>query len=523
MRAGGLTAWLVAFTMVAPLAVAGTVTKIRDNGPDENRVVLVLVSDGYMADQEALFEADAERAVAGYFAEPPLDRYAGHFNVYTDFVASNESGADKPAACYGSDTLRDTAFDATFCSRGIRRLVTVNTSTVFAEVNAVVPSWDVIGVIVNDAEYGGAGGSVLTFTTHSSSVELFLHEAGHTFARLADEYEGDSGVGSVAPEPNVTSAAGLDDLKWAPWVDPDTPVPTPPDPPWTGAVTGAFEGARYYSQGLFRPWHSCKMRDLGAPFGDVCGEAHVQNVHRRVSVLDARSPEERVIWLDPCGEAIDFEVTPLQPDPPTVAVSWTLDGEPLGVEGSRLTLAPADLPAVSNEVAATLVDETELVRRAYLSPMRAVASWTVVRDAPAGDADGDGIDDACELDDDDDGVPDVEDCAPQIPAPEPAPPEVERLDVAREGASTAVLTWTDVAASDPVPLARHRVLTGRLEDLRRDRGFDAACRLLERVEPRALDEADPPAGGRWYVVVAVDACGLGETGHGGLPGDAPDC
>jgi hypothetical protein len=532
--AAGLAAGLaVSLTVAASASAAGVVTKVRDNGPDDNRVVLVVVAEGYLATQQARFDADAERAVAGYFAEPPLASYARLFNVYTDFVASDEEGADRPAPCYGAETLVDTAFDATYCSGGTRRLLTVRDRTaLFAEVNEAVPTWDVIAVVVNDGEYGGSGGSVLVFSTNVQSVELFLHEAGHTFGRLADEYEGNPDVGTWAPEPNVTTDTDRDLVKWSPWIDAATPVPTPEVAPWTDGRVGSFEGARYHAQGIYRPVHDCKMRSLGRPFDAVCGEAHVQSIWNVVSPVDGRDPTEVAVAIDPCAARLELRVTPLQPDPPTVVARWLLDGEEIpGESGFTLALDPATLSGPSHEVIAVLRDDTPLVRRPFLTPMVGSAPWALTRDEPPGDLDGDGQDDGCDPDDDGDGVPDGDDCLPRDPVPPAPPPDVARLDVARDGA-VALLSWTDVAGGDPAPDARHEVVSGRLLDLRRDRGFAAACRLAELPEALATDARGAPGDGLWYLVRARDACGDGGYGSSFGGGDAraelaagerPDC
>jgi hypothetical protein len=509
------------------------VTKVRDTGPDENRVVLVLVAEGYLTGQLARFTQDARTAMLGLLAEPPYSRYAGHFNVYTDFVPSNQPGADKPAACFGTDTFVDTAFDATYCTFGIRRLLTcADQAGLLAEVNAAVPTWDLMAVIVNDGEYGGAGGSTLVFSRHADSVELFLHEAGHTLGRLADEYEGDPGVGTSAPEPNVTTETDRDLVEWAPWIDAATPVPTPEVAPYTDGRVGVFEGARYFAQGIYRPIDNCKMRSLGRDFGAVCAEAHVQQIWSLVSPVDGREPPEATLAIDPCAASLALSVQPLQPSPPTVVARWLLDGAELpGETGFTLALDPAALPGPAHEVVAELRDDTPLVRRPFLTPMTDSTSWILTRAEPPGDLDGDGQDDACDPDDDGDGVPDADDCLPRDPTPIPPPPEVERLDVAREGAA-ALLSWTDVASGDPLPDARHELVAGRLSDLRRDRGFAAACRLAEQPEPVARDGRPTPGDGLWYLVRARDACGASGYGSGFGGGDAraalaatepPDC
>lgn len=513
------TGLVLAVLAAAVPARAGTVEKIRDVGPDDNRVVVVFLAEAYRAGEEAAFRDDAARALEGMLAVSPWREYASYVNAYTDFVPSNESGADKPAACYAAPVERDTAFDATYCARGIQRLVTVSAASVFAELNAAVPTWDVAAVIVNDPEYGGAGGSYLTFSVHPAAIEIFVHEAGHAFARLADEYEGQAGVGTSAPEPNVTVETDRDLVEWAPWIDATTPVPTPEEAPWLDGTVGTFEGGRYYSLGIHRPVFNCRMRTLGVEFDPVCTEAHVQRLYTHVSPIDGTEPAEGFVDVGPC-EPLTFSVTPLEPDPQTLSVTWRLDGTELpGATGWTIELDPALVPGPVSTLTADVRDETSLVRRRYVSDMAASAGWSLLRESEPADLDGDGIDDACDPDMDGDGLPNDVDCAPRVPGPGDPPPAVSSLTVAKPVPAVALLEWERVDRGDG-----HRVLTGRLGTLRRERGFTSTCRLFETAGTRGADgrvlDGGPPRG-FYYLVQATGPCGDGDLGgSGGAPPDA---
>ena len=505
---------LLALGLAATAATAGTVRKIRDRGPDANRVVIAIVGDGYLASQETRFEADAARALDGFLADSPHANYAGWVNAYTDFVPSAEEGADKPAACYGTEVLRDTAFDATYCTEDIQRLVTVDDASVFTLLNADVPTWDLAAVIVNDSEYGGSGGALLTFSTHSGALEeLFLHEAGHTLALLADTYGGepDPYMGPEPVEPNATLETDRLAIKWEVWIDPATPVPTPPTFP--GDV-GLFEGGLYHDLGVHRPRYSCKMRNLGQPWCEVCREAHVQRLHERVSLIDDLSPPEGPVVLPPCGPT-EFRLELVEVVPSTLEVEWLLDGLVLpGETEPVLSLEPASIPPGGAPLEARVFDATDFVRRAFVTPMTDSASWELGVADPA-DLDGDGLDDGCDPDIDGDLVPNEEDCAPRDPALSAPAPEVTGLLVGTAGGGLATLEWDDVLAAQPRPAGRYALAAGGLAELRSDGGFDRACRVDLGAAPshedaRGLPPTDPA--GRWYVVGIVDACGSGALG-----------
>src|SRR5262249_8634521 len=139
--------------------------------------------------------------------------------------------------------------------------------------------------LVNDPEYGGSGGPMSVATTNSLSAEIMQHEFGHTFTRLADEYETpfpgypacSDLAGSASPcEPNVTDHTARP--KWPGRVATGTAVPTGgplPDP----LAAGAWQGARFLSSGMYRGCYNGIMRVLGQPFCDVESNAFVKRLY----------------------------------------------------------------------------------------------------------------------------------------------------------------------------------------------------------------------------------------------------
>jgi hypothetical protein len=288
--------------------------KILDNGPDAERWTVVILPDGYREDELPDFVTDAEQLVATLRRTPPFNRMAptrggntrmkaplkslmSAVNVYRFDVASTDSGADDPAECGGPGTVAATYFDARFCVAGIRRLLVVDEGTAITVAGSLVPEFDMIFVIVNSTVYGGSGGSVAVFSKAPGAMRIAIHEMGHTAFGLADEYPywagcgtGETGhdtyTGAEPVEPNVTaSAADGASLKWSALVRRATPVPTtsnadcsdcdPQPNPVAASTVGAFEGARYFHCGLFRPSFNCCMRDINAPFCAVCA-AHIK-------------------------------------------------------------------------------------------------------------------------------------------------------------------------------------------------------------------------------------------------------
>lgn len=265
--------------------------KILDHGSDSLRWNMVLVAEGYRAAEMAQFHTDSLNFVNTLITTAPFDALQAAINVHRLDVTSTDSGADDPVACGGSGATPATYFDASFCNSGIRRLLLVNNANVISTVNANVPGWSMILVLVNSGIYGGAGGTIATMSMHPSAVEIGLHEMGHTAFGLADEYEywagcasGETGhnnhPASEPSQPNVTIDSNRATIKWGDLILASTPMPTttnancaqcdPQGNPFAAETVGAYEGAHYYHCGAFRPQFNCRMRALGHPFCAVC-------------------------------------------------------------------------------------------------------------------------------------------------------------------------------------------------------------------------------------------------------------
>ncbi len=272
-------------------SVLGT-TKVVDHGPASKRWNLVLLGDGYQAGEMAKYHADVQDFVDRLQTTAPFDELWCGVNIYRVDVTSTDSGADDPATCDdGTGAVAATFFDASFCNNDIRRLLLVDDGLALTTAFAEVPEAHMVMVVVNSDIHGGAGGSVATFSTAPDAAEIAIHEMGHTFFGLADEYEYYEGCGTGEAghdhygggdpfEPNVTNNLDRATIKWAGLIDPATALPTtanadcsdcdPQGNPVPAATVGAFEGAQYFHCGLYRPQFDCKMRALGFPFCAVC-------------------------------------------------------------------------------------------------------------------------------------------------------------------------------------------------------------------------------------------------------------
>jgi len=272
--------------------------KIVDAGPSEQRWNIVIVSEGYRSAEMAQFATDADAFATTLLATAPFDRLSAAINIFRVDVASTESGAKDPTKCNGSGAKPKTYFDASFCSNGIRRLLIGNNGRVLKVVGKQVPQWHMAFLAVNSTISGGSGGPVATFSKAPGSAEIAIHEMGHTYFGLADEYEYYSGCAtdhghdkhkkSEPSQPNITTNKDRTKVKWRDLIQAATPVPTTsnancancdpqPSPVPVGTV-GLFEGADYFHCGVYRPEFDCRMRNLNKPFCGVCQQVIVKKL-----------------------------------------------------------------------------------------------------------------------------------------------------------------------------------------------------------------------------------------------------
>lgn len=230
------------------------VTTIRSTGAPAERVDIVLLGDGYTASQMKLWEADAERIANELFKHEPFKSHEKFFNVHRVDLASAEPGAG-----WSTPFSRNNAFGSYYNCNNIARLLWLDTAHADRIINSVLQAdtQDIKIVLVNDGRYGGGGGNYATVSARASGmIDIILHELGHSFAGLADEYSSQGypcGDVSVEPaEPNVTTIASRDSVKWRKFAD-----------------AGVFEGAKYCERGLFRPYENSKMRSLSGAFHEL--------------------------------------------------------------------------------------------------------------------------------------------------------------------------------------------------------------------------------------------------------------
>jgi hypothetical protein len=308
-----------------------------NNGDPHSRIDVAIIAEGYTNLETQQFRKDIAYFTNVFFVPEPYKSRESSFNIYGVFKASAESGVDEPRA----NIFKNTVLNCTFNSMGSERYLLTEDNKTLRDIAANVP-YDALFIMVNHNRYGGGGiyNFYCTFTSGNQWKDyVFLHEFGHSFAGLADEYYTSSTAynefypkGIEPVEANITALLDPYNLKWDDMKSTGIEIPTPwektdydsMDTKWQSeraelndkiaqlkrdkvpqqeiiraqqqydlkdkihaeevdaylgnsrfvGQVGAFEGAGYSSQGLYRPMLDCIMFSKGnKPYCKVCEKA----------------------------------------------------------------------------------------------------------------------------------------------------------------------------------------------------------------------------------------------------------
>lgn len=302
-----------------PAVDAGSLIALEKNGDPAQKVDFLILADGYTAADKPKCEKDGRRLMEILFGTEPFKTRRKDFNTWLLCPPSPESGISRPS----TGIHKQTAIGATYDAFGSERYVLTFDNRRFREVASFAP-YEFVEILVNGNTYGGGGIFGLYSTVAADSLwapYIFVHEFGHHFAGLADEYytsEAPVNLPHVEPwERNVTALLDPPNLKWKSLVAPGTPIPTPwhkaefeamekdiqarrreirkqnrPESEmdalfneekakeekllgadqYSGKV-GAFQGANYDPKLYYRPMENCIMFTRTNYFCDVCKQA----------------------------------------------------------------------------------------------------------------------------------------------------------------------------------------------------------------------------------------------------------
>lgn len=251
------------------------ISQIQYNGDPSEKVDLVFLAEGYTAAEQEKFEADAKRFTEALFTTPPYNTRRNDFNIWAVDLVSEESGTD----ISGKSVFHNTVLNSGYYTFGVDRYLTTPNMKSIRDAVWNIPC-DAIFILVNTDTYGGGGMYnfyAIGTADNPRTPAVFVHEFGHSFAGLADEYFSSEvayvdfyNLKNEPWEPNITTLVDFGS-KWKDLLPTNISIPTPLDDIHKDKA-GVFEGGGYLAKGIYRPMDHCMMRDY-APFCPACSRA----------------------------------------------------------------------------------------------------------------------------------------------------------------------------------------------------------------------------------------------------------
>jgi hypothetical protein len=323
-----------------------TVDTLLYNGDKDRMLNLVIMGDGYLSSQQSQYIADANSIKDYFFSQCPFSNYLNYFNVFAIEVPSNQSGTNHPGTSPDPDcpgvpiSTADNYFHSTFDSYSIHRLVCITNYDSAANVLANnFPEYDIVLIIVNSPYYGGSGGTYAVTTINDFDVSV--HETGHSFGELADEYWS----GSPWEAPNESQNSNPSTNRWKNWLYDN------------GIGIYAFSESPTW----FRPHQHCKMRYIDVPFCSVCAESIIENIHNIVNPVYSYSPSDSLVIMTD-STILTFNLDLVKPIPNTLKTEWKINGNVTLMNSDSLQIDPAALSSGNHQLVATILDTSVLTR-----------------------------------------------------------------------------------------------------------------------------------------------------------------
>lgn len=326
-----------------------------------DRIRIVVYAEAYTEPMEDFFRTEVEQGVADLFTLSPWREYRDHFVIYRAWTPSRSDYLSQ----YPSDsTFFRSTFDGSYSwlpYSGVPDRIQTDSAFQCPELSrqALASSYSVIAVNLPAGMLvtGIYPGNRTVLISRFGLGGVMGHELAHAIGGLSDEYSG-KGAGGTAfidgrpvfrPVYNIAASTDPDLIPWRVWLDPSTPLPTPPTDQYDTTI-GLFVGADYSLIDRYKPSQHCMMR--GVTWFDalpamcvVCREALTYRILSTPTSEDAWNPRPR-IRLDtvhpPPGSVVTaglVSVVPIPVDTQPILVRWTFQGRPVVATGGRIEVA----------------------------------------------------------------------------------------------------------------------------------------------------------------------------------------
>ncbi|MFA8449598.1 MAG: M64 family metallopeptidase [Bacteroidales bacterium] len=250
---------------------------VHISGEPSKKLDIVIIPEGYTQEELGRFTEDCKNFSDKLFSFAPYDKHKQNINIRGVWAPSAESGSAIPK----ERIYKNTILQSNFYTFDSERYCMVEDFQKVRNIAKNAP-YDQIYILVNTDKYGGGGiynFYSLSINGNIKAPEVFIHEFGHGFAGLGDEYYSSSTSYndfydlSIEPwEPNLTTLIDFDS-KWKHLLKKSTPIPTPAKKKYLNRL-GVFEGGGYISKGMYRPAYDCLMKSFqGHTFCAACQEA----------------------------------------------------------------------------------------------------------------------------------------------------------------------------------------------------------------------------------------------------------
>ncbi len=311
----GTSAGITASQRSRPNCLLGWSELVR-HGPPENRVDIAVMGDGYTLEKQNSFDDLAEDVPRIFQRDSVFREYYSYLNITRANLKSEEDGLDG----YGREA--STAVDASVWAESAQGQVIVDFDRVQSYLRQLYNE-DGLAIVVVPLGIAGTGGRGVA-AVGGRDFKTMIHEFGHSFANLKDEYDNHTVPrGEIPNDINVANGEDPKTVPWAHWLEAEVPG------------IGVYEGADGRVRGAFRPTNNCRMA-TGESFCRVCREALVLRIYDFVDPIDASTPPP----LDPArplegSEPHGFEVVAMRPETHVLECRWWVLPEELAPRPQR--------------------------------------------------------------------------------------------------------------------------------------------------------------------------------------------
>lgn len=385
-----------------------TISPLIVNGPSSNRVNIVFLSEAYVASQRETYFNDVKIAVDELFSRSPFREYKTSFNVSVVWVASNDSllavvkRGEETRTYFGQwgglnvDIIKVDNVSRSFFGKNDPLVAVLLRNDDRVSNGASQPSGiSLIGI--EDINTGLIRHD--SFYQESFYTSSVVHELGHAFVGLADEYSGlvamkpsttDMSLGWPFREtpPNVTTETDPKLIRWRHWINSGVPIPTPTSSDYADKI-GLFEGAGMYVSGLYKPKQVCTMgrysrgSEVMPPFCEICREAIVKAIYKYVNPTAE--------FASDVGENTTvFSINPPEPTDHSLSIQWKVDGNVAATNVVNFPATDTEIGYGRHKLSVTVVDSTSFVRYDPDKLLVKSKEWEVIS-LPLPDFTGDGV------------------------------------------------------------------------------------------------------------------------------------